>query len=320
MCGISGYISKTNLVAENGIKHTLELMKKRGPDSQNFYLNSDGSKQLALLHSRLNIIDLNERANQPFFDEHFVIVFNGEIYNYLEIKTKLEKKNYKFKTSSDTEVLLKSFQEYGEKCVDHFIGMWAFAIWDIKKKKLFLSRDPFGEKPLYYFLNESGFFFGSEIKFIKSLCKKKFEINKDQIHKNLFLGYKSLNKSNDTFYKDIVLLENSSNLLINFNLNLDKKRYWQPKLNVNHDMKVSDAISGVKEKLIKSLDLRMRSDVGFLSSFKRIAYSLLMSSLSAGIKNNNAELRSIWRKKRCPKPFPSAAPSIIPGISAITNV
>ena len=293
MCGISGYISKTNLVAENGIKHTLELMKKRGPDSQNFYLNSDGSKQLALLHSRLNIIDLNERANQPFFDEHFVIVFNGEIYNYLEIKTKLEKKNYKFKTSSDTEVLLKSFQEYGEKCVDHFIGMWAFAIWDIKKKKLFLSRDPFGEKPLYYFLNESGFFFGSEIKFIKSLCKKKFEINKDQIHKNLFLGYKSLNKSNDTFYKDIVLLENSSNLLINFNLNLDKKRYWQPKLNVNHDMKVSDAISGVKEKLIKSLDLRMRSDVPIAFCLSGGVDSSLLASHAQKTLNKNISTFSI---------------------------
>ena len=261
MCGISGYISKTSLIAENGIKRTLELMKRRGPDAKNFYQNSDGPKQLALLHTRLNIIDLNKRANQPFFDEHFVIVFNGEIYNYLEIKTKLEKKNYKFKTSSDTEVLLKSFQEYGEKCVDHFIGMWAFAIWDIKKKKLFLSRDPFGEKPLYYFFNKSGFFFGSEIKFIKSLCKKNFEINKDQINKNLFLGYKSLNKSNNTFYKNIVSLENSSNLLIDLDLNLIKKKYWQPKLNVDHNMKINDAINGVRDNLVKSLELRMRSDV-----------------------------------------------------------
>ena len=261
MCGISGYISKTSLIADSGIVRTLELMKRRGPDSKNFYKNLYSSKQLALLHTRLNIIDLNERANQPYYDKHFIVVFNGEIYNYLEIKTKLIKKNYKFNTNSDTEVLIKSFQEYGEKCVDHFIGMWAFAIWDIKKKQLFLSRDPFGEKPLYYFLNESGFFFGSEVKFIKSLCKKKFEINKNQIQKNIFLGYKSLNKSNNTFYKDIVSVESSSNILIDLDLNLIKKKYWKPKLNIDQNMKIDDAIDGVKNNLIKSLELRMRSDV-----------------------------------------------------------
>ena len=261
MCGISGYISKTNLIADNGITHTLEMMKRRGPDSKNFYKNSYNSKQLALLHSRLNIIDLNERANQPYHYEDFIIVFNGEIYNYLEIKSKLENKNYKFKTNSDTEVLIKSFQEYGEKCVDHFIGMWAFAIWDIKKKQLFLSRDPFGEKPLYYFFDQNGFFFGSEIKFIKSLCNKNFEINKNQIQKNIFLGYKSLNKSNSTFYKDIISLESSSNILIDLDLNLIKKKYWRPKLNIDQNMSLNDAVSGVKLKLTKSLELRMRSDV-----------------------------------------------------------
>jgi asparagine synthase (glutamine-hydrolysing) len=261
MCGISGYISKTNLIAENGIERTLEMMKRRGPDSKNFFKKSYNSKQLALLHSRLNIIDLNVRANQPYYDDNFIIVFNGEIYNYLEIKSKLENKNYKFKTNSDTEVLIKSFQEYGEKCVDHFIGMWAFAIWDIKKKQLFISRDPFGEKPLFYYLDKNGFFFGSEIKFIKSLCKKKFKINKNQIQKNIFLGYKSLNKFNSTFYQDIISLECSSNILIDLDLNLIKKKYWKPKLNIDQNMSVSDAVNGVKKKLIKSLELRMRSDV-----------------------------------------------------------
>lgn len=261
MCGISGYISKKNLIADNGIERTLEMMKRRGPDSKNFFEKSYNSKQLALLHSRLNIIDLNVRANQPYYDDNFIIVFNGEIYNYLEIKSKLENKNYKFKTNSDTEVLIKSFQEYGEKCVDHFIGMWAFAIWDIKKKQLFISRDPFGEKPLFYYLDENGFFFGSEIKFIKSLSKKKFKINKNQIQKNIFLGYKSLNKFNSTFYQDIFSLECSSNILIDLDLNLIKKKYWKPKLNIDQNMSVSDAVNGVKKKLTKSLEFRMRSDV-----------------------------------------------------------
>ena len=92
MCGISGYISEINLIADNGIERTLELMKRRGPDSKNSYKNLYNTKQLALLHSRLNIIDLNDRANQPYYHENFIVVFNGEIYNYLEIKNRLKKK------------------------------------------------------------------------------------------------------------------------------------------------------------------------------------------------------------------------------------
>jgi asparagine synthetase B (glutamine-hydrolysing) len=96
-------------------------------------------------------------------------------------------------------------------------------------------------------LDKNGFFFGSEIKFIKSLCKKKFKINKNQIQKNIFLGYKSLNKFNSTFYQDIISLECSSNILIDLDLNLIKKKYWKPKLNIDQNMSVSDAVNGVKK-------------------------------------------------------------------------
>ena len=99
------------------------MMKRRGPDSKNFYKRFYNSKQLALLHSRLNIIDLNERANQPYHDEDFIIVFNGEIYNYLEIKSKLENKNYKFKTNSDTEIILYAIKKWGlDQSVKKFGG------------------------------------------------------------------------------------------------------------------------------------------------------------------------------------------------------
>ena len=158
-----------------------------------------------------------------------MLIFNGEIYNFLEIKEKLKGK-YQFKTESDTEVLLMAYKEYGEKCVDHFIGMWAFAIWDEKKKELFLSRDPFGEKPLYYFLNKKGFFFGSEIKYIRSLCNEEFTKNKELIKKHLFLGYKSLNKSNETYYNKIYSLENSSNFKINLDLKFIRKNTGNRKL------------------------------------------------------------------------------------------
>lgn len=261
MCGISGYISNRNLLADNDIQITLDLMKRRGPDSQDFYKKNYQSKDVALLHSRLNIIDLNTQSNQPFYDEDFILVFNGEIYNYIELRNDLKNKNYTFRTNSDTEVLLKAFQEYGNKCVDYFIGMWAFAIWDLKKKKLFLSRDPFGEKPLYYSLNNNGFFFGSEIKFIKSLCRKNYEINKDKIYDNIFSGYKSLNKDNDTFYKDIFAIESSTNVTIDLDLNILKNKYWKPAVNVNNNMNAGEAAEGTRHYLTNSLKLRMRADV-----------------------------------------------------------
>ena len=260
MCGISGFISERNLIKENCIINTLKLMELRGPDSSNSITKYHQSKKIALLHTRLNIIDLHSRSDQPFVDKNLTLIFNGEIYNYLEIKKNLEYK-YNFKTESDTEVLLKAYQEYGEKCVDHFIGMWSFARWDDKKKELFLSRDPFGEKPLYYFISKKGFFFGSEIKYIKSLCKEDFSLNKDLIRQNLFLGYKSINKQNSTFYEKINILENSTNLKINFQLDKKLIKYWEPKCVVNKNMSKNESIEGARYHLIKSLKYRMRSDV-----------------------------------------------------------
>ncbi len=260
MCGISGYISERQLIRKNSLIDTIKLMKSRGPDFDNYITKDYKSKKLALLHTRLNIIDLNDRSNQPFIDGNLILIFNGEIYNFLEIKEKLKDK-YEFRTNSDTEVLMKAFMEYGENCVDHFIGMWAFAIWDERKKELFLSRDPFGEKPLYYFLNKKGFFFGSEIKYIRSLCEEEFTKNKRLIKKHLFLGYKSLNKDNETYFDRIYSLENSSNLTINLDLKFKKKKYWQPKIEIKKNLSEHDATEGVKFHLINSLKYRMRADV-----------------------------------------------------------
>ena len=137
MCGISGYLTYSNRVEDYSVRNTLNLMKRRGPDNQSFFTNKIYNKEIGLLHSRLNIIDLNKRSNQPFYYDDLVLVFNGEIYNFIEIRKTLIKKKHKFKTTSDTEVLIKSYLEWGEKCVDYFIGMWAFAIWNGKKKNYF---------------------------------------------------------------------------------------------------------------------------------------------------------------------------------------
>jgi len=170
MCGIAGYIGKEK-IDDTLIKKTLELMRNRGPDNQDYIKIKDGNINILLLNTRLSIIDLDKRSNQPFIINDNFITYNGEIYNYIELREELEKDNVKFNTKSDTEVLLQSYIKYGEKCVDYFEGMWAFAIYNKKRKKLFLSRDRFGEKPLYYSKQKNGIFFGSETRFIKSLSK-----------------------------------------------------------------------------------------------------------------------------------------------------
>lgn len=261
MCGISGYLTYKNKVQDYSIRNTLNLMRKRGPDNQSYFTNKINNREIGLLHSRLNIIDLNKRSNQPFYYDNFVLVFNGEIYNFIEVRKSLIKKKYKFKTTSDTEVLIKSYIEWGEKCVDYFVGMWAFAIWDGKKKKLFLSRDNFGEKPLYYTANHNGFYFGSEIKFIKSLSDLSFKVNKDKINHYLFYGYKSMYKNKSTFYKNIYLLENATNLTIDLNFKIKKKKYWKPNLDIDNSMSAEFAAEKTKSLMIKSMEYRMRSDV-----------------------------------------------------------
>ena len=180
MCGISGFISKKKIDLIN-IKKTLLLMRNRGPDNQSFYVDNYKNLFFGLLHARLSILDVEKRSNQPFEDGPYKLIYNGEIYNYLEIKKELIKKNYKFKTQSDTEVLLKSYIEYGEKCVEHFIGMWSFVIMDIKKNFFFLSRDIFGEKPLYFSKLKNSLVFGSEIKYLQCLSKDLEKLNNKKI-------------------------------------------------------------------------------------------------------------------------------------------
>ena len=242
MCGISGIITSNN-IADYNFQSTLNLMKKRGPDFQNYTIGKFGNKSFALLHSRLAIIDLQSSANQPFIDKDYYLIFNGEIYNYIELRKKLKKKNYHFKTKSDTEVIIKAFQEYGEDCVNYFNGMWAFVIWNKKKKEFFFSRDRFGEKPLYYFRDKKNFIFGSEIKFIKNILGDKMKFNKNKIYDLLNFGYKSLHKDNETFYKDIFSLNSGENLIIDQNFSIKKKKYWSPELKINNDISYKDVLN-----------------------------------------------------------------------------
>ena len=263
MCGISGYIGDKKLNIET-IKKTLYLMKKRGPDYQSYDLKYIQKRTVALLASRLSIIDLDPRSNQPFKDDNLTLIFNGEIYNFLELKSVLVKKGIIFKTQSDTEVLIKSYKYWGKNCVKKFEGMWAFAIFDKKKNIIFMSRDRFGEKPLFYYYDTKQFIFGSEIKFLIQLEQKKKlnQINLIKLKEYIVNGYKVLNKNNDTFFDKIKKLDSGTNLYLNLeNMNLRSEKYYVKYKLIGNKQHVytKDNINNVRYLLESSLKLRLRS-------------------------------------------------------------
>lgn len=261
MCGIAGYFGKKN-ISEQIIKNTLGIMKNRGPDFSNYLqFNFKNKLNLYFLHSRLSIIDLNKRSNQPFKIGNDVIIFNGEIYNYIELKEKLIKKKIKLYTSSDTEILLQYYKLYGEDCLSFFEGMWSFAIFNLNSKKLFLARDRFAEKPLYFLKENDGCFFGSETKFIKKLKNEKIEINKKKLNTYLSFGYKSIIKDRESYFKDVYSLLGSEKITIDEKLDFSLKKYWKPKIQEDYKINTLSAVKKIKETLTKSLTLRMRADV-----------------------------------------------------------
>ena len=292
MCGIAGYIGK-ELIEENRINGTLSLMGRRGPDYNMFCNFKYHETNIYLLHSRLSIIDLDQRSNQPFTIDEYTLVFNGEIYNYIEIREELKKKGHGFVTNSDTEVLLKAYIEYGEDCVKYFEGMWAFAIWNAKQGKLFLSRDRFAEKPLYMLKTIDGVYFGSEVKFIGKLYNKALTINQNHLLRYLCLGYKSLYKGDETFYNEIFEIKYASNYVISAGLEVKYYRYWEPKCNIDCNMTIEDAIEGAKHHLLESVKIRLRSDVPMAFCLSGGVDSASLVSIATKYFNNNVSAYSI---------------------------
>ena len=166
MCGISGIIDFNNKISIDDLKSMTDILAHRGPDFGAYEFSNNFDYSIGFGHRRLSIIDLTTSANQPFFSENkdLWLTYNGEIYNYKEIKEELVSIGHKFNTNSDTEVLLKSYVEWGVKCVDRFIGMFAFAIYDKLKQKVYLFRDRAGVKPLNIYYKNGLFLFSSEIK------------------------------------------------------------------------------------------------------------------------------------------------------------
>jgi asparagine synthase (glutamine-hydrolysing) len=259
MCGIAGFLGSNQLTPER-IEGTLDVMRRRGPDHQAFQFYRLGDQSLTLLHSRLSIIDLDARSHQPFTRGHCSIVFNGEIYNYLEIREELTQRGHCFLTNSDTEVLLAAYQEYGPGCVDKFEGMWAFALLDESNGSLFLSRDRFAEKPLYLMRRPEGLYFASEIKALRTMVAEKLAPNTDQLLRYLMYGYKVLHKGSQGFYRGVEELPYASWVSVTAHDQIKIEQFWKPKF-TPRTISRHDAIEGIRQHLFNSMRLRLRSDV-----------------------------------------------------------
>ena len=300
MCGISGYIGKKSF-SYKVIDATLHLMKNRGPDFSNYYKSNFSKYNIYLLHSRLSIIDLKPRSHQPFKLDNNIIIFNGEIYNYIELKQELKNKGIYTRTASDTEIILHYYNLYGEKCVNYFEGMWSFAIFNIKSKELFLSRDRFGEKPLIYLETDDGLYFGSEIKFIKNLFENKLEINRDRINQFLSFGYRSLFKDNKTYFKNVKFLGAGESILYKNGKNLKIKKYWKLKSKINKKINTIDAIEESRKLLINSLKLRTRADVPLSLCLSGGVDSSSILGISEKILGKN--IKKILEQSNCENKF-----------------
>ncbi len=291
MCGIVGGISKT--IKKDEIEKIVSSLKHRGPDGSGSFYNKENN--IFLGHTRLSIIDLSSRGSQPMKSVkeggETWISFNGEIYNYKEIKEDLSLKGYVFTSDSDTEVVLKSYIEWGVECVKKFRGMFAFAIWDDRKKKLFLFRDRFGVKPLYYYKNEASFVFASELKAIYSFPGYQKELNYLALGQYLQFGYIPAPL---TIFKNTFKIKPGSYLEVDLAGNYKEYNYWQPMDSIkerNIKDKTVDEITIELEKILEtSFQYRMVADVDvgiFLSS--GVDSSLVAALLQ---KDNNKKIKT----------------------------
>jgi asparagine synthase (glutamine-hydrolysing) len=261
MCGIAGVIWRDALrpSAEREVTAMADILYHRGPDDGDVYL--DGA--VALAHRRLSIIDLSAAGRQPMasHDGSLVIVYNGEIYNYLELRAELRQTGRTFLTNTDTEVILEAYNQWGADCVNRFNGMWAFALFDRRRREVLLSRDRFGIKPLYYVCDARRLAFASEIKGLLAAFPELRRVNLPMVH--YFLPSGALDDGPETFFTDILSLPPAHNVVLRLHDNtLRQWRYWDLDVDAFRSRWGSeDPVSMLRELLTSSVDMHMRSDV-----------------------------------------------------------
>jgi asparagine synthase (glutamine-hydrolysing) len=263
MCGIAGIISlEPSAVTVQRIRKMTDAIVHRGPDGEGLWINPTGNTGFG--HRRLAVIDLSDGAAQPMhYNGRYTIIHNGEIYNYKELKSILLQKGYVFYTRSDTEVILAAYDCWKEECLKAFDGMFAFAIWDETTQTLFAARDRFGEKPFYYYQDDSVFVFASEMKGIFAGGIDRV-VNENALCHFISLGY-TQNPSNtfETYYRNITKLPAAHYLVYQLpNKKISTKAYWQLEHNyTDASINEKSAIEQLNELLQQSVEKRLRSDV-----------------------------------------------------------
>tara|TARA_R110001583_G_scaffold162719_1_gene314982 strand:- start:37747 stop:39453 length:1707 start_codon:yes stop_codon:yes gene_type:complete len=293
MCGIAGIIGRK--ASELLLDKMLFAQKHRGPDFTGKYC----AESIVLGHNRLSIIDLSEDANQPFFstDKRYILVFNGEIYNYLELKIALAK-DYHFTTKSDTEVLLAAYIKWGKHCLEKLNGMFSFAVWDTETKKLFAARDRFGVKPFYYSFNDTKFSFASEIKtlFAAGILKK----SNNQVWASYF-SFGSYGLPNETFWEGVHQLPGGHFLEYQHDkLTIEKWYFFEEEINKHQKTLPFEEVKATYHKLLEdSIKLRFRADVpvGFNIS-GGVDSSLLLAFVNRVQNNKNINAYTFYTNNK----------------------
>jgi asparagine synthase (glutamine-hydrolysing) len=260
MCGITGYFSFSNAFTESELHAMTDCLSHRGPDASGYFTD----ETCALGHRRLSIIDLSDNANQPMYSENeqFVMVYNGEVYNYREIAVELKLRfKTNFRTSSDSEVILEAYAHYGVDFLSKLNGMFAIAIYDKIKKELFVCRDRLGIKPFYYFWDGRNFAFASELKALTKLKHIPLEINKNAVYQFLHIG---MIPAPQSIYKSIKKLESGNWMKVSKNT-LEIKSYWKINQQVTKKIitKEKEALVKLSDLLMSSIQYQIKSDVPF---------------------------------------------------------
>ena len=300
MCGIAGILSPNPAkVTEQRLKDMTAAIAHRGPDGEAVWINEAGGTGMG--HRRLSIIDLSSAGAQPMhYLDRYAIIHNGEIYNYLELRDLLQSKGYSFSSRTDTEVILAAYDHFGPGCLQYFDGMFAFAIWDEKEKKLFLARDRFGEKPLFFYRDEEQFLFASEIKALWAAGVKK-EGNKKMLFNFITIGY-TQNPANpfETFFLGISKLPARSFLLYDaVTRDLETTAWWDIEVGKTLSCKEATAIDEFSHLLSDSVNKRLRSDVS------------IGTSLSGGLDSSSI-VACILQQANAPQRLPTFS-AVFPG-------
>jgi len=266
VCGIAGFIGRVRL-DDARLAAASRALAHRGPDASGVRrFTTPGGGFCDLVHTRLSIIDLDPRADQPFGtrpdgDDGLWLTYNGELYDYLEVRADLERDGVAFRTASDTEVLLRAVERWGWDALDRFEGMWALGLYDAGDGTLTLSRDRFGEKPLWLHRAPEGLYFASEPKALFALRGGPLPPDHDHLARYLVNGYKALGGAPATFFRGLVQLPPGTLLQAHADGRERVRAYWEPRMAVEPDMGYDEAVARVRDRLVRAVELRMRADV-----------------------------------------------------------